>query len=214
MRSLALEQGRDAVFSGLANYDCIERSVFTAASGIEANLKYNLEKIAEDSPEFAMIVRALAAICERAQPDLLSAVPNGANRWGEPVASELGVPFARFMAKNGNYMVGTKAWSHDIREAFTEAKRIIVTEDVISTRVSTLKYAQFIGIDRVIGAVAILDRGEDVMGIRTPEQSFEYMFTSNGKAVPAHVTVPFRVESLVNLPTAMMVAESGGYYED
>lgn len=202
---IELDQARDAVYRGIAEYDCIERVDFLSAASIPSNIKYNLDKIPENSPEFSLIVGGITIIASDFNPDAISAAPNGGNRWAAPVAESLGVPFVRLeKAPRNRYMVGKKAWTPEVRKAYKMAEDVVVVEDAFSTGSSVLRLARFLGQRRIVASVGILGRGEEREGIETLEQSVALAKAEHGRRPPAYIKLPFPRLFLTEIPTPMM----------
>lgn len=179
---------------GLSFWGCIETDPFITAAGLPANRKVNLDKVPDYSLAFSDMVQGLVQSVAELKADMVAPVPNGANRFARKVAEELGI----------GYLGGCKEEGDFVYDEIPGKGELVVVEDVRSTGMSALKAAQALGIECVVGACSIVDRGIDVADVKTLDQARQYAESHPDKP-PPHIEVPFPYDNLLSHPLPLLV---------
>lgn len=176
----------------------IDREPFITAAGLRSNQKYNLDKVSRESHLYYRIIDELAEWALGQEVAVVTAVPNGGTRYGRDTARRAGLPFAAFKKRNGVFIpYYDVAAGHELLKDGAKAGEV---EDVRSTGSSAIKLARKITGEVV--ACAIVDRGQDVDGVKSAHDSGVYA-QLHPTEPPAHIQTDFSYDSLLHLPLGL-----------
>ncbi len=136
--------------------ECFSAWQGTFAGGQPANNKFDAEKLRYSTLR-TPVARAVASVAMQYQPDMVVAIPNGANWLAIETAWRLGVAVL-LLAKNPD--TGEIAYQSGGQEQVEMAQRVVFIEDVPNRRTTTAKVLMLPGMaQRAVGEAAFLDRG-------------------------------------------------------
>jgi orotate phosphoribosyltransferase len=129
----------------------------TFADGQSANNKFDADAIRNSSGLRTRVADAVAYLVLEYMPDMIVAVPNGANWLGIDIAWRLGTANLLLKKDENN---GRIDYLPDGQEALESARKVVIIEDVINRRSTTSKVLALSGMrDRAVAVCAIFDRG-------------------------------------------------------
>lgn len=177
----------------------IDRTPFTTAAGLPGNQKIEMDRLPRSSSLYMYFVENVGLWAAEQAVEVITAVPNGANRFARDVARHNSLPLAVLKKRSDRFR-----WDEPASKGLDllrQGANVGVVEDVRSTGYSAARVAR--KIPHVVGAYALVDRGEDVAGVRTLEEATTYA-KAHPYAPPAHIAVHFPYDSLLKVPLGLL----------
>lgn len=181
----------------------IDRTPFTSAAGLSSNQKINFDRLPRSSSLYAWFIEQLGNWAAVQEIEVVTAVPDGANRFARDMARHRGLPLALYKKQSKRPVPHYQI--RQGRDLLLKGARVGIVEDVRSTGYSTIRLARLI--PGQLAACALIDRGEDVPDVRTVEESQAYA-QAYPLAPPAHIETSFPYEAIKQYPLGLLSAES------
>ncbi len=145
------------------NSGVLELGKFEFANGNKSNNKLNLDKLFEHPAHLDLILRHLAEIAMRYEPDVLVGVPSGGQEIAIKLVDKLHIFPDLAQLKKVESKPGLKTFTYasgEDEDIIKSAKNIVVVEDVFNKFTSTRGVLAVTGIlEKTQAVVGVWDRG-------------------------------------------------------
>lgn len=155
------ERAADETWEALLSADAFTEGNFTLASGEDATLKVDAEKLYEHPRQLDVVIGHFATFPCVQSADVLLYVPNGMHDFVQRVGRELNKSVA-YTRRRPN---STSRYDFEFSSAFdkelaTAAEKLVIGEDVVSTLGSVAAIRSLLLPTAAVHSLAILRRGE------------------------------------------------------